>query len=148
MAVTTANVADRKGAQFVLKHSTSGLGQEQSALCDNGYMEVRRLAKVCKTILVRVSRCRLPIFKIMPHRVDNAELRGWEKLVNCGRTANASAMRVCNSSICPLGFYSNDGEQGLTLFLLIRRKTMLSKANPAKRMRNLPNDAKITFIMA
>ena len=38
MAVKTANFTKRKGAQFALKHSTSGLGQEKSVLWDSGYV--------------------------------------------------------------------------------------------------------------
>ena len=73
IAVTTANVTDRKGALVALKHCKPTLHRVQSLLCDGGYTG-QPFAQGVQEILggdvtVQIAkRSELHTFKVMPKR--------------------------------------------------------------------------------
>jgi transposase len=73
VAVTTAEVTDRKGALQALKRCTPGLNRVQSLLCDSGYtgepfaQEVRETLGEHVTVQI-AKRSELHTFKVMPKR--------------------------------------------------------------------------------
>ena len=73
VAVTTANVTDRKGGLQALGHCRAKLGQVQSLLCDSGYtgepfaQGVREI--VGSTVTVQIAkRSELHTIKVIPKR--------------------------------------------------------------------------------
>lgn len=73
VAVTTAEVTDRKGALQALQRCKSALSKVQSLLCDSGYVG-QPFAQEVKSILgervtVQIAkRSELRTFKVMPQR--------------------------------------------------------------------------------
>ena len=104
MAVTTAEVTDRKGALQALGRCKRGLGQVQSVLCDSGYVGepfaqgVREILGVGVTVQV-AKRSELHKFVVMPQRwvVERSfawldkNRRLWK---NCERLLNTSLQFV------------------------------------------------------
>lgn len=96
VAVTTAEVTDRKGALQSLDRCKPNLGQVQSLLCDSGYTGepfaegVRQILGQQVTVQI-AKRSELHTFKVMP-------LRGWRRTDGYGRTASASSTPACSSS--------------------------------------------------
>ena len=73
VAVTTAEVTDRKGALQALKRCKSSLGRVQSVLCDSGYtgkpfaQGVQEIVGGHVTVQI-AKRSELHTFKVMPKR--------------------------------------------------------------------------------
>ena len=100
IAVTTAEVTDRRGALEALQHSKSGLQRVESLLCDGGYTG-KPFAEGVRAILgkhvtVRIAkRSELHTFEVMPKRwiVERSfawldkHRRLWK---NCERKLNSS----------------------------------------------------------
>ena len=100
VAVTTAEVTDRKGALQALKRCKPGLTQVQSVLCDGGYVGqpfaqgVRNILGECVTVQI-AKRSELHTFKVMPQRWVVERSFAWlEKnrrlWKNCERWLNTS----------------------------------------------------------
>jgi len=100
IAVTTAEVTDRKGALQALERYRLGLGQVQSLLCDSGYTG-EPFAEGVREILGRpvtvqiARRSELHTFKVMPKRWIVERSFAWlEKSrrlwKNCERKLNTS----------------------------------------------------------
>lgn len=100
IAVTTAEVTDRKGALQALERCRPGLGQVQSLLCDSGYTGepfaegVREILGKPVTVLI-ARRSELHTFKVMPKRWIVERSFAWlEKSrrlwKNCERKLNTS----------------------------------------------------------
>jgi len=100
IAVTTAEVTDRKGALQALAHCKPGLKQVQSLLCDSGYVG-KPFAEGVREILggqvtVQIARrSELHTFKVMPKRWVVERSFAWlEKnrrlWKNCERKLNTS----------------------------------------------------------
>ncbi|SMQ95717.1 IS1480 transposase [Xanthomonas fragariae] len=121
IAVTTAEVTDRKGALRALERCQSNLTHVQSLLCDSGYTGVP-FAEGVREILgeqltVQIAkRSELHTFKVMPKRwIVERSFACWRKTEGCGRTASADSTPACSSSIWPSWrFYSKDREQALS----------------------------------
>jgi transposase len=100
VAVTTAEVTDRKGALQALKRCKAGLKQVQSVLCDSGYVGLPFAQGVRDTLGERVTvqiakRTELHTFKVMPKRWIVERSFAWlEKnrrlWKNCERWINTS----------------------------------------------------------
>ncbi len=100
VAVTTAEVTDRKGALQALERCTSGLKHVQSVLCDSGYVGQPFAQGVRETlgdhVTVQIAkRSELHTFKIMPKRwVVESSFAWLEKnrrlCKNCERWLNTS----------------------------------------------------------
>lgn len=100
IAVTTAEVTDRKGVLQALERCRPGLGQVQSLLCDSGYTGepfaegVREI--LGKPVTVQIARrSELHTFKVMPKRWIVERSFAWlEKSrrlwKNCERKLNTS----------------------------------------------------------
>lgn len=104
VAVTTAEVTDRKGALQALKRCKPSLGQVQSLLCDSGYTG-KPFAQGVQEILgghvtVQIAkRSELHTFKVMPKRWIVERSFAWlEKnrrlWKNCERSLNTSLQFV------------------------------------------------------
>ncbi|WP_200844096.1 IS5 family transposase [Pantoea sp. 18069] len=100
VAVTTAEVTDRKGALQALGRCKSGLARVQSVLCDNGYVGqpfaqgVREILGEHVTVQI-AKRSELHSFKVMPKRWVVERSFAWlEKnrrlWKNCERRINTS----------------------------------------------------------
>ena len=100
LAVTTAEVTDRKGALAALERSQPGLNRVQSLLCDSGYTGelfaggVRGILGEQVTVQV-AKRSELHTFKVMPKRWIVERSFAWlEKnrrlWKNCERLLNTS----------------------------------------------------------
>ncbi|WP_431061322.1 IS5 family transposase [Nitrosomonas europaea] len=100
IAVTTAEVTDRKGALQALERCRLGLGQVQSLLCDSGYTGepfaegVREILGEAVTVQI-ARRSELHTFKVMPKRWIVERSFAWlEKSrrlwKNCERKLNTS----------------------------------------------------------
>lgn len=100
IAITTAEVTDRKGALQALEHSKSSLGQVQSLLCDSSYtgepfaLGVRSILGEQVTVQI-AKRNELHTFKVMPKRWIVERSFAWlEKnrrlWKNCERLLNTS----------------------------------------------------------
>ncbi|KKW67564.1 transposase [Lampropedia cohaerens] len=100
VAVTTAEVTDRKGALQALRRCGPGLRQVQSLLCDSGYVGQPFTRGVCEVLGEHVTvqiakRSELHTFKVMPKRwvVERSfawlgkSRRLWK---NCERLLNTS----------------------------------------------------------
>ena len=105
IAVTTAEVTDRKGALQALERCKAGLGKVQGVLTDSGYVG-RPFAQSVRDILgeqvtVQIAkRSELHTFKVMPNAGSwSAASLGWRRTKGCGRTASASSTPACSSSI-------------------------------------------------
>ena len=104
IAVTTAEVTDRKGALQALSHCKSGLRQVHSLLCDSGYTGepfaqcVRDILGNAVTVQI-AKRSELHTFKVMPKRWIVERSFAWlEKnrrlWKNCERKLNTSLQFV------------------------------------------------------
>lgn len=104
IAVTTAEVTDRKGALQALQRCKSGLNQVQSLLCDSGYMgqpfaqSVQEILGEHVTVQI-AKRSELHTFKVMPKRWVVERSFAWlEKnrrlWKNCERLINSSLQLV------------------------------------------------------
>lgn len=104
VAVTTAEVTDRKGALQALKRCKSSLGRVQSVLCDNGYtgkpfaQGVQEIVGGHVTVQI-AKRSELHTFKVMPKRWIVERSFAWlEKnrrlWKNCERLLNTSLQFV------------------------------------------------------
>lgn len=104
IAVTTAEVTDRKGALQALRHAKPCLSRVQSLLCDSGYVG-RPFAQGAQEILgahvsVQIAkRSELHTFKVMPRRWIVERSFAWlEKnrrlWKNCERWLNTSLQFV------------------------------------------------------
>ena len=104
IAVTTAEVTDRKGALEALARCKAGLGKARSVLADSGYVG-RPFAQDVQAILgehvtVRIAkRSELHTFKVMPQRWGVERSFAWlEKhrrlWKNCERKLNTSLQFV------------------------------------------------------
>ena len=100
VAVTTAEVTDRKGALQALKRCKSSLGRVQSVLCDSGYrgkpfaQGVQEIVGGHVTVQI-AKRSELHTFKVMPKRWIVERSFAWlEKnrrlWKNCERLLNTS----------------------------------------------------------
>lgn len=100
VAVTTAEVTDRKGALKALEHARRGLKQVQGVLCDSGYtgepfaQGVRDILGEQVTVQI-AKRSELHTFKVMPKRWIVERSFAWlEKnrrlWKNCERKLNTS----------------------------------------------------------
>ena len=100
VAVTTAEVTDRKGALTALARCQSGLKRVQSLLCDSGYVGqpfaqgVREILSGYVTVQI-AKRSELHTFKVMPKRWIVERSFAWlEKSrrlwKNCERQLNTS----------------------------------------------------------
>jgi transposase len=100
VAVTTAQVTDRKGALLALQRCKAGLGQVQALLCDSGYVG-KPFAQAVQDILgghvgVQIAkRSDLHTFKVLPQRWVVERSFAWlEKnrrlWKNCERLLNTS----------------------------------------------------------
>ena len=104
MAVTTAEVTDRKGALQALGRCKRGLARVQSVLCDGGYTGEPFAQGVRQTlgqeVTVQITRCsELHTFKVMPKRWVVERSFAWlEKnrrlWKNCERLLNTSLQFV------------------------------------------------------
>jgi transposase len=104
IAVTTAEVTDRKGALGALKHCKPTLGRVQSLLCDSGYVGQPFAQGVRDTLGEHVTvqiakRSELHSFKVMPKRWVVERSFAWlEKnrrlWKNCERWLNTSLQFV------------------------------------------------------
>ena len=100
VAVTTAEVTDRKGALQALQRCKPGLTRVQSVLCDGGYTGKPFAHEVCEilgeTVTVQIAkRSELHTFKVMPQRWVVERSFAWlEKSrrlwKNCERWINTS----------------------------------------------------------
>lgn len=100
IAVTTAEVTDRKGVLQALERCRPGLGQVQSLLCDSGYTGepfaegVREI--LGKPVTVQIARrSELHTFKVMPKRWIVERSFAWLEMSrrlwkNCERKLNTS----------------------------------------------------------
>ena len=104
VAVTTAEVTDRKGALQALKRCKSSLGRVQSVLCDSGYtgkpfaQGVQEIVGGHVTVQI-AKRSELHTFKVMPKRWIVERSFAWlEKnrrlWKNCERLLNTSLQFV------------------------------------------------------
>ena len=104
VAVTTAEVTDRKGALQALKRCKSSLGRVQSVLCDSGYagqpfaQGVQEIVGGHVTVQI-AKRSELHTFKVMPKRWIVERSFAWlEKnrrlWKNCERWLNTSLQFV------------------------------------------------------
>ncbi len=104
VAVTTAEVTDRKGALGALKRCKPTLGRVQSLLCDSGYVgqpfsqDVRGILGEHVTVQI-AKRSELHTFKVMPKRWIVERSFAWlEKnrrlWKNCERWLNTSLQFV------------------------------------------------------
>ena len=104
VAVTTAEVTDRKGALQALKRCKSSLGRVQSVLCDSGYtgkpfaQGVQEIVGGHVTVQI-AKRSELHTFKVMPQRWVVERSFAWlEKnrrlWKNCERLLNTSLQFV------------------------------------------------------
>ncbi len=100
VAVTTADITDRKGALQALKRSKDGLSKVQSLLCDSGYtgkpfaQGVQDIMGESVTVQI-AKRSELHTFKVMPKRWIVERSFAWlEKnrrlWKNCERKLNTS----------------------------------------------------------
>ena len=104
VAVTTAEVTDRKGALQAFERCKPGLGQVQSVLCDSGYTGEPFAQGIRKTLGEHVTvqiakRSELHTFKVMPKRWVVERSFAWlEKnrrlWKNCERWLNTSLQFV------------------------------------------------------
>jgi len=104
VAVTTAEVTDRKGAQQALEHCKPTLTRVQSLLCDSGYVgqpfEQGVKAILGEHVTVQIAkRSELHCFKVMPKRWVVERSFAWlEKnrrlWKNCERLLNTSLQFV------------------------------------------------------
>ncbi|MCC8494202.1 IS5 family transposase, partial [Xanthomonas hortorum pv. gardneri] len=104
IAVTTAEVTDRKGALIALEHGKPSLKRVKSLLCDGGYVGERFAQGVReslgKTVKVQIAkRSELHTFKVMPKRWIVERSFAWlEKnrrlWKNCERQLNTSLQMI------------------------------------------------------
>lgn len=104
VAVSTAEVTDRKGALLALKRGKPNLHEVQSLLCDSGYADKPFAQGVCDTlgqyVTVQIAkRSELHTFKVMPKRWIVERSFAWlEKnrrlWKNCERWLNTSLQFV------------------------------------------------------
>ena len=111
VAVTTADVTDRKGALQALERCKSTLKRVRSLLCDSGDTG-KPFAQGVKAILGKrvtvqiAKRSELHTFTVMPKRwiversfASSAASLGWRRTEGYGRTASGCLTPACNSSI-------------------------------------------------
>ena len=115
VAVTTAEVTDRKGALQAFKRCKPNLSRAQSLLCDACYVG-EPFAQGVQEILGRhvtvqiAKRSELHTFKVMPKRWILERSFAWlEKNRSCGRTASAGSIPACSSSTW-LSWFSYSGD--------------------------------------
>jgi transposase len=100
VAVSTADVTDRKGALQALKHSKANLSEVQSILADSGYVGAPFAQGVCEILGEEVTvqiakRSELHTFKVMPKRWVVERSFAWLEKTrrlwkNCERWLNTS----------------------------------------------------------
>ncbi|TWI45212.1 DDE family transposase [Pseudomonas duriflava] len=120
VAVTTAEVTDRKGALQALERCPSGLAQVQSLLCDSSYtgepfaQGVRNILGDPVTVQIAVANS-IPLRSCLNGGWSNAALPGWRRTGGCGKTASESSTPAFSLSTWHSWFcYLKDREQALT----------------------------------
>lgn len=105
IAVTMAEVTNRKGALQALQRCKPALSRVHALLCDSGYVG-KPFAQGVQDILgehvsVQIAkRSELHRFKVMPSAGWwSAALSGWRRTGGCGRTARGCLTPACSSSI-------------------------------------------------
>ena len=104
MAVTTAEVTDRKGALQACKRCKAVLNRVQSVLTDSGYTG-EPFARGVREVLASRSLCRLPnaasctLQSLAQALGGGAQLCwSWTRIAGYRRTASAGSIPACSSS--------------------------------------------------
>ena len=117
IAVTTADVTDRKGALLAFKQATDNLQPVKSILVDGGYTGQAFADAVNKLLGAQVQlakRSELHTFAVTPKRWVERSFAWLENTDDYGKTANVSSIQAYSSSIWPSSLlYSKDRKRVL-----------------------------------
>ena len=100
--ITTADVGDREVALLIFLLNDDTLSNVDHVMINGGYKGTPfagHLDSILGATLEVAKRNELHKFAVIPRRwLWNVRLPGWKNVGGCGRTANASSIRVRNSS--------------------------------------------------
>ncbi len=130
VAITSANVSDRNGAELVFERCAEALQTVKSVLADGGHTGEDFADEVLGTLGATVQiakRNELHTFEVIPQRWIVERSFGRGNAVGCGRTASANSIRACNSSTwLSWRWFSRDFEHVLMARVLMAREIAFS----------------------